>query len=217
MDKETLFRKDYEEVEHRLRHRFGFMILKPDAIELDIFEYLIYIVTSRMLPKANLDSMILLEPISQEDLGYMYPQLEERYFWGHCISFQKPSILLIYRGQGSETDLWRELKDIRGKIHPRNRQLFGIKDSVRGIIPLPGDIQTFVEVTERIQLGTVTRNDHIWMSRNLAHVPENLTEVAGVLRLLSHEQLQTISLEPEMINQYIMYAKPRKIEKQKDE
>lgn len=190
-------------------HTFGMLMIKPDAVSLGIAEDLIEYTRVRMLTEASavLTGVFFVESINREDLSYMYPDVRGNKLDLSMHNFNLgPSVILTFNGMRDDIDLWRQAYLIRGKTM-RHQTQTGLRDSIRGILPIagvPGDYRIMTEKYKKP--GPMTDEDELIMHFNLAHSPDNVQEVAGLLRLISDTELvQAVGEEKVLeLNKYVL-------------
>lgn len=194
--------------EDTLRTHCGATLLKPDSVALGIEAFLIDYISQQMQAKASaeLAGVMLIENMSKQQVGQIYPSIEEGYFKACCdILADSPSIAMIFVGNDQQTDLWATLKQIRGKVNKGS----GFRDSVRAALPIPGDYARYNRVALALHRGSFTHSDYIDASANLMHVPEDIHEFAGLMEVINDPDLfEEIfkgfgNIHSDLINQYI--------------
>ena len=187
-----LFPKQLEnlETEEALKHKFGFIMLKPDAVEFGVKEFLIdHIIKVLKKKKVFLRGIVNIPPISEHRTANLYPDVNDNYFRAYAESYaENDKFVLVFESSDIGIDIWAEMLKLRGTIGNGT----SIEDSIRSIIPLPGQEEKFYEIRDRIKSGILTHEDYKHMAKNLVHVPDNIAEFAGVLSIIPEEERSTI-------------------------
>lgn len=180
------------------------MLIKPDAVDLDITEFLIEHVAGLMKQRCNaeLEGVHVIESLKEQDIAILYPSLDRdgieivRSYLSSGLS-----VLVTFRGDGTK-DLWSGLKQIKGPrmIDWDEEELsgsLGINNFVRAMIPVPGTLGEYEPVLEKIRLkksdpsARFTDKEFRVYCRNLIHTPDNRQELLGLLSLLDKTSLRT--------------------------
>ncbi len=183
----------------QMQEHIGFIVMKPDAIELGVAEELIGMATEKLLQEGiHLLHGEVITIESEVQLRLLYPHIDEADFWRHMKDYFLGNLVAVTVYYSHEpTHIERTIKNIKG---PRPRdweitQLEGarsIDDFLRALIPVPGTEQVVKPLLEKI-LESKRRNgifeftdaEFAIYSRNLVHSPEGEDEYQGMLKLLS--------------------------------
>lgn len=183
---------EHTEFEQHLRSTLGVMLMKPDALEVGIVEELIDYTYTRLqtiVPNIELAGAILIPSFNEAEVEKIYPDLEDKYRDAFKIFYkQGPLVAVFWSSDSTPQDLWIILKTLRGKI----TEGFGLNDSIRSIIPLPGNRERYEEITKKIESEELNSDDYIELCRSLVHIPENIKEFAGLF--LSIDQSEIIDV-----------------------
>lgn len=188
-------------LERELRGSVGLMLLKPDTINLGVEEFIINLVTTNMIGRGGQLSIVkMIDGITDDQLQYIYPTLAPHYFRALSkLMIEQPSVLLVFvsssaNNEGERIDLWEALTAIKGKVDPTRSK--GFNEGVRSAIPIPGRIGTFNRISSILQSGEdLSETEYLELVQNLAHTPENIHEFAGLLQLLSLEEITELASE----------------------
>ncbi len=179
----------------KLPYKIGAILLKPDAVELGVDDFITELVSKRMLieASASLEVAAPLCNLTKEQTRRIYPTLDPNYFEGHAANFLSGiSIALFYVGNSGEVNLWQLLKKIRGKITLGD----GFEHSIRASIPLPGKREKYNELSKKLKnKEPLCLEDYMSLSENLAHVPENIFEFDGLLSLIPKKYFNSVMVE----------------------
>lgn len=179
----------------KLPYKIGAMLLKPDAIELGVDEFITELVSRRMLIEAGarLEVAAPFFNLNREQTRKIYPALDSNYFEGHAANFLSgTSIALLYVGNTDRVNLWRLLYEIRGKLTVGE----GFEHSIRASIPLPSKREKYDKLSVKLRNNTsLCLEDYMSLSENLAHVPENVCEFGGLLSLIPKRFLRPVRVE----------------------
>ncbi len=210
----SISNKDNELLEEEFVHRFGVVLIKPDAIALGVDEFIIGRLTQELYEsKTGILQGVYEVGVKKMDIPYIYPSIpKEDYAVIEDYLSEGSSILLTYRGSG-RSNLQDRINEIKGKrlgdwsieeLEGAN----GFGNSIRGMIPVPGTIEQFEPVIKRIKLKKIDPSirfsdaEYRIYCRNLIHSPNDCLETLSLLRLLSQQQLIEV-LSP---RQYLMYG-----------
>lgn len=184
IDQGELFPGNIEavDVEGFMRHKFGCMLFKPDAISTGSEDFFMNLVINRMMQKGIiLKGVTILDSLSREQVGNLYPDLGEDYFNAYSrIYTTNKMILLVFESRTGTSDVWKDLLLSRGVIGDDKHGL----RSIRSFIPLPGRDTKFKEIGDRIKSKSLQSEDYDFLAENLAHVPESLPEFCGIINLI---------------------------------
>ncbi len=179
----------------KLPYKIGAILLKPDAVDLGVDEFITDLVSRRMLTEAgaSLEVAASLFNLTRKQTQKIYPTLDLNYFEGHTANFLSgTSIALLYVGNGGEVNLWQLLHKIRGKITVDE----GFEHSIRASIPLPSKRERYDELTKKLKNEEpLCLEDYMSLSENLAHVPGNMCEFSGLLSLIPNNILRLVTVE----------------------
>lgn len=193
-----MLREDQLQNLDRLRTTTGFCLLKPDAVELDVAEFIIAHLAKVMYTQFNaeLGLVIDLQLGGARDLACVYPkypifkpQARESML---AYFTSAPSIFITFhtRDEVPQVDLWEALSVIKGRVmwHWTVDQLLGcanVDDFVRALVPLPGTRDVFAPIMQKIIEGRdLTDDEYFHYIQNLIHTPETAEEVKGLIGLL---------------------------------
>jgi len=169
----------------------GLVIIKPDAIDLGIEEYLIARLCQQLLDVAYLDHVQIVKIVDQIAVRKIYPAIEAEVYpiLESNLVGREVVVLSFSSFANDQIDLWSRLKGVKGKSmwnwdEEMWRGKRGIETSVRGCLPVPGSDPSWRSIVPKVR-------NHQWMtteeftvySQNLIHTPETLLEFAGVLDL----------------------------------
>ena len=185
-------------------HKFGVVLIKPDAVELGVDDYIIGRFTQELYEGGiGVLQGVYEVNVKKIDIPLIYPSMsKEDYLAVESYLTEGPSVLFTYTGSG-RFNLQDRINNIKGKrlgdssleeLDGKN----GFGNSIRGMLPVPGTIKQFEPVVRRIKLK---KNDpsirfsdaeyHIY-SKNLVHSPNDYLETFGLLCLLSAQQLREV-------------------------
>jgi len=189
-----------QEYETKLRHNLGLMLVKPDAIEAGIAEELIDHAHRKLkdgVPDIELLGAAIVPSFNDADVDKIYPDLHGE-FKQALKSFYKqgPSIAVFWSSKSGTQDIWAQLIKIRGKITVG----YGLDDSIRSIIPLPGHKERYEETTNKLQSGNLDFDDYIELCKSLVHVPQNMKEFTGLFLSINEEDINDILHEDKFKN-----------------
>jgi len=187
---------------------YGFIVIKPDAVENDLTEFLIWDILTRLKfidPDVAIDYVFPYEFKSAEEVRDFYrenSQLPED-FVRSIINYMLSgtSVIVVYKSkdsfaQGSFIDV---IKNIKGKtmFNWSYEEVKTKKDTnqfVRGLLPLPGSDHLQKRIRERVlerleqkSDGILTTEELNYYVMNLVHSPDSLDELRFVLDLLPEE------------------------------
>jgi len=182
----------------------GALLAKPDAVQLGIAEELIYEAQSRLL-KENIElTCLAVLTISEEAGPTLYPSMNDSkrtYVMKEYLT-QGESIMAIFQG-GPSTNVTEKLLQIRGKqifeysVEELAAMPYGLQDSLRGIIPVPGTSESYRPVIERLisdRLGLTeplkSREAYRGGYLNLVHTPSDPLELCGLLSIMPTDLLR---------------------------
>lgn len=184
-----------EGITSKYKNQLGLLLIKPDAISIGAGEYLIEYTRERMKNEvqAEMQGVFIIDEINRTDLSYMYPDLPAyKLDLATQVFNLGPSVLVTFKGSGSNTDLWANLKEIRG-ASMRDLEENSRTSSIRSFLPLPGFFGDYRLVAEKLrQHKTVSVNEELILHFNMAHTPDTIDEVAGLLKLVETSQLVNI-------------------------
>ena len=195
--------------------QYGIILIKPDAVEMDVTEYIISEVLQRTPNELNagLDIVQVCEFFRQDEVELLYQEIDQLDpdFRQATIDYMLsgPTVLVMFRRASLVTDddtsLISILKGIKGKsmFHWSLEQLEtreGTNNFVRGLLPLPGSnevllrvVQKIIDKKEGITQEKMTKEEKIYYVQNLVHSPDNQYEVEALLRLLTEENRQLLA------------------------
>ncbi|MGA7733635.1 MAG: hypothetical protein WCD37_20425 [Chloroflexia bacterium] len=182
----------------------GALLIKPDAVELGIAEELIYEAQSRLL-KENIELTGVAILTVPDDAGHkLYPSMNSdklTYVMREYLT-QGESVIAIFVG-GQSTNVTERLVEIRGKqlfnysVEELMAMPYGLQDSLRGIIPVPGTGEHYRPIIQRLisdRLGLTRpltkRQDYSAGYRNLVHAPRDPMELCGLLSIAPPDLLR---------------------------
>lgn len=185
--------ESFSEIE--LRKLSGFILLKPDAVYLDIVEYIINYIATRC--KLNIGIVKIVSFIAPESIEAIYPDLSEA-FREATINYMVSGecVLISYHRNACNIDLWEELKQLKGSSmwnwrvegYDFERQL-GITPFIRGLIPIPGTEDDYRPVIEKVRTRQrFTEKELALYVQNLVHSPINIEEYTSLYELLNTEE-----------------------------
>lgn len=184
---------DYEHIfdetsESILRERLGIALIKPDAVELGIAEYIIDFLNYKMitLAEAELSGVFIISDLDYEIVRKIYPKSPEHkistvfeQFRGH------EGLIIIYKGYGHKQDLWKLLRELRGESLFYRTEVGIERGGIRGIIPVPSTGDNFRVIQNKLNRGEeLTRDELRTYHANLMHTPENFDEFLGLASLI---------------------------------
>lgn len=191
---------DFEEI---IQKRFGMVLIKPDAIDDDIFEYIIDYLINILHSKYKIELTGLFPVnITAEDIPQLYPDKDIsilKMFEDYLAT--NTSIILCFKGDG-DINIWEVLQQLRGDSI-KNRSIedlesgsnIGIEKGIRGLIPLPHKKDAYRSIFDTIVeykgKGFIFEKERFDLyMRNLIHTPSSLPDFIGMTKLLNEEQLQ---------------------------
>lgn len=176
------------DLEHDLRQTVGVVLIKPDAIENDLTQIIIDNIYSKLqkdVPDIEVEDVVVMDSLEPQEVKDIYPDLDQTYLRAHQDFFEKgPLVAVFFSSDGSKKDIWDLLTKARGKIGEGS----GLEDSIRGILPLPGERDRFNELSGKLKTGQTVDSDYAEIIRNLAHVPDNMREFAGLARAVDKRE-----------------------------
>ncbi len=186
-------------IENELRTKVGLVLIKPDAIELGIEEFLVDYLQTKLQNEAELNGGYFVS-IKQEDLNGIY-SAAKMYTSQAVVNYitSGTSILISFRGFG-KTDIWARLNQLKGKklINRNGEELDGPiswERGVRNAIPIPSTKKEYLPVFDKIKKygeeATVHFTDFEFGTyvKNLLHTPDNLMEFYSLLKLLKPDEI----------------------------
>lgn len=190
--------------EKELSSKYGLVIIKPDAIEEDIFEYIINFLATNLHDYYGVEfTGIFPIQITAEDMQALYPKKSPDLLakFGDYLTSTE-SLILCFRGDGSQ-NLWQILSRLKGvsiKDRPmealESGESLGIEQGgVRGLIPLPDKKEAYRAIFDKI-IESGGDNFMLEMDlfnlymRNLVHTPDDLDDFSALLNLLTKEQVE---------------------------
>ena len=176
----------------KLRNTFGVVMLKPDAIDEGVEDYLIdhiYKKLREQIPDIELAGVIANESFREDQTEKIYPNLNESYLKGmKTLLKNNQTMVVFFTSRSGDQDVWSLLRNIRGKIGTG----LGMENSIRSIIPLPGKVEKFKKLSQKIKEDKLSEEDYIELCKGLVHVPDDEKEVAGILSSLDRTELINI-------------------------
>lgn len=187
-----------------LAAQIGVLLVKPDAVEYGIAEELIYAAQSRLI-EDNIELTGVAALTIPGDVGRkLYPTLHPDnlvYLMENYLT-KGVSVIAVFCGDGA-VNATNRLRQIEGKPiwNYSARELvtmpFGLQDSLRGIIPVPGTGESYRRGILRLlhdRLGLTTTyedwDDYGAVNQSLVHVAEDAREVCGLLSILPLDVLR---------------------------
>lgn len=195
-------------LDFELTHKTGVILIKPDAVELGIAEDIIDYANERVEAQraGSLEGVYLIDRIGCKDIPSLYPNLSpDGYGMVENYLCTGSSVMAVFRGTG-HVNMRELMLDIKGK-RMRDWTLeelegkMGMKDSIRGMLPVPGTISEYADAVAKLKAQKsdpslrFTDEEFKVYCKNLIHSPDDLYETVGVLSLLSKDQLRE-SLSP---------------------
>lgn len=165
---------------------YGFLVLKPDAVEKDLVE----IILSHVLcsePFANHSEVIdicIMGPITDpNDLRLLYPNLDGDIWQANRQLFASEwSIVALLKSDGF--NICEELTRIKGKVN-KDPDAHGLQEGIRGLIPTIGEKDNFINIRKKKESGeTLNQKDLFSLVRNLAHTPDTPEAKYAILQLM---------------------------------
>jgi nucleoside diphosphate kinase len=192
MDKnENISHVDFE---NELRHKIGVVLVKPDAVESGVAEEIIAHVFDKLkvtIPDIALEDVVIVPSFKPDEVEKIYPNLKGEYQKAvKTVLSNGPSVAVYFSSKSGDKDIWESMYRIRGKVKAGH----GIEDSIRAIIPLPGDRKVFEEISTKIKSGEqMTDADYENACKNLIHVPDDMKEFASLSQIVnSHQELELL-------------------------
>lgn len=186
-------------VESELRQRIGFVLIKPDAIELGIDDFVINYLQSSLQAHAELNGIYVVK-VKQENVKGIY-SAAKMYESAAVINYVTSgnSIVATFSGNGL-VDLWATLKNMKGKklIDRTDEELegsMGWRKGIRNAIPIPSTKTDYKPVFEKIKeykleaTNYFTRTEFDTFVKNLVHTPDNLMEFYSLVKLLKPKEI----------------------------
>lgn len=177
----------------------GAILITPDAFRFHVVEQIIDI--TRLSLQRNTSASIRLVGskefpyLSSRQVEAIYPTLPEHYLnaFKRALGFN-PSRLVLFENTNhwsEPVDLFWHINTIKGKVIPHKREDTPLEfgRSIRGAIPLSGDRERYEYIDRRIDEGNLTDDDYFLMTNHLLHSPDDLPELAGLLQLLTFEDM----------------------------
>lgn len=182
---------DEEQESDLLKKRCGLLMIKPDAINLGVEEYVIAEFCSRLQGKASLDLVEVITITSEKQVQNIYPHASQ-----NLLSFIVPNLLnqrviLVSFNCKSNTNLWKDLSAIKGPNPKRWSVAMHEGDTrphffIRGWLPVPGSSPVWKKIIAKIKGGDeLTQQEYLIYCQNLVHTPDTIQEFEGLLSLSS--------------------------------
>lgn len=181
-------------LEQEMRFKVGAILLKPDALQLDVWEYIVARISGILHDKgATLEHISTLEVNSHKDMMTIYPDLDEPTRVPMLRYMQSgPCLLVTFRGDG-EIDLWGLLKELKGKTmwnwNEEQLLLGGTSSSfIRAMVPVIGTQEIYTPIINKvITKERFDDEEYYYYIQNLIHSPDKLIELLGLLSLIPKE------------------------------
>jgi hypothetical protein len=195
---ESLVHQSFEDV---LRKELGFLLIKPDSVQLGIAEELLQYSAQRIqaVGIGVLNGVYIIQ-IQESDIDEMYATVKEG-VGGLLKKYLTEDISVLATFLGNSTDdVWEFLHHLRGKrLMDRTAEeldsspvlQYGLID----IIPVPSTRKAYAKAMEKLKLRindpSIPFDDDEYRvyCRNLVHVPDNLREVHALLNMLTPAQI----------------------------
>src|SRR5690606_25843451 len=197
--REQIVEQDFEKL---IASKYGLVIIKPDAIEDDIFEYIIDFLATQLHNNFNIEfTGIFPVRITAQDVLALYPKKSPELLtkFGDYLTSSE-SLVMCFRGDGA-VNIWEVLNKLKG-VSIKDRPMdaledgsnLGIESGVRGLIPLPHKREAYRAIFDKIiQSG----GDNFMLDmdlfnlymRNLIHSPDDIDDFSSLLNLLTKEQI----------------------------
>ena len=175
-----------------IRKTLGVVLFKPDALELDVHEFLLHHMADRLRKRgaAMVGIVDNMPPMTREAVAAIYHELEGEYLGAYTKVFgENGTIVVFFEGLTTNIDIWEEIRKLKGKLTKGN----GIEDSIRAMVPLPGDQAEFKRVSAKIASGEpLNSTDYHNLTRNLVHAPDTMGDFNAIVNLIADEQLSVI-------------------------
>lgn len=177
-----------KDLETDLRQNVGLVLIKPDAVNNGIAEDLIGNVFSKLqknIPDIEMEDVIFIDSFNADEVSRIYPDLDKKYLDAHKKLFENGSLVAVFfSSESGQSDIWSLLLKIRGKA----REGSGIEDSIRSILPLPGDRARFEELSRKAENETLNSDDYVDIIKNLMHVPSNVQEFIALALVVNKRE-----------------------------
>jgi hypothetical protein len=223
---------DIAEADRRLRlaQRFaaqiGVLLVKPDAVGYGIAEELIHAAQARLIQDNVALTGVAVLTIPGDAGHKLYPTLhpDNRAYNMESYLTRGESVVVVFRGDGS-LHVTNRLRQIEGRPiwNYSARELvtlpYGLQDSLRGIIPVPGAAESYRRGIRRLlqdRLGLTTSYEH-WeayeaVTQTLVHVAADVMELCGLLSLVPStvltDALGDLYRMYELVSRYYGLAQP---------
>jgi hypothetical protein len=209
-----------------LAAQIGVLLVKPDAVEYGIAEDLIYAAQSRLY-KDNIELTGIAALTIPGDVGRkLYPTLYPdnlTYLMENYLT-RGLSVIAVFRGDGA-VNATNRLRQIEGRPiwNYSAKELvtmpYGLQDSLRGIIPVPGTGESYRRgilrlLQDRLGLTTSYENweDYEAVNLSLVHAAEDPREVCGLLSIVPsnvlRDALGNLYHLYELVSTYYQLSKP---------
>lgn len=180
----------------------GACLVKPDAVELGVAEYILaHIAHALAIKKAGEMTLVsVIDKLPFEKVPALYPKLDaDGYEIVRDYLCAGTCVLAFYKGNG----VGKELLAMKGKrmgdwsLDELDGSI-GWKEGIRCAMPLPGTTKEYQPIVERIRarrLGQPSRftdDEFRVYCRNLIHTPDDDQELLGLLSLLSKEERRNV-------------------------
>jgi hypothetical protein len=189
--------------DRELAMKAGFLLIKPDAVQLGVAEYIIDYAAQRVEKEkaGKLSGVYILNPLRTEQVPLLYPQMTSDTF-PRVANYlgEENSVMAVFKGNGL-VDMRMLMLKIRGRgMHNWSMEelngSIGLEDSVRGMLPVPGTTNLYFDVINKLKAKKcdstlkLTSDELIIFCRNLVHSPGDYEETLGILGLLNITQLK---------------------------
>ena len=180
-------------------HSYGGIILKPDAInrnQVSIIREKIQKGIATFSGKIAVERALQLSPA---DIREIYPSLSGQDLHD-AIEYltEGKNLGIIVEAPVSEEQMIHELSKIKGlRVGDRNeeRLMEGriLDGAIRDLLPLPGDEALYARLLPTLFKRKIdpehrfTLDEYAYYSRNLAHTPDNIIELRGLLKVVAPE------------------------------
>ena len=174
--------------EESLKKTFGAVLFKPDSIELEVYDFVLQHIINKLREYGIvLAGVVKVPPMTREQVESLYPGLAKEYLDAHIDTLgQKETLIAVFEGRTDTVDIWEKIRELKGKIGNG----YGIEDSVRAMVPLPGEEDEFNRVHQKVVNGEILDfEDYKNLARNLIHSPDTAKDFRSIVRLVSEEQL----------------------------